>query len=269
MNIVCCFDRGFYKGFVVMMRSLVDHLEETSLRVFVIHRSLDARACEELDGLVSRFTEGIELRFIKAEGSSLPRQVPRPGHFRLENYFRLLIPALLPQEIDRVLYLDCDLLITDNATEIYNAPLEGKAIAIAGNWNSGVMVMNLAEWRERNFGERMLQFAAENPEQCPLADNSAIMKILSSEDAHFLNERWNASHEVNEGHKGVIHFVGAVKPWHFNYPANGHRSLFYQTLDRTPFRGWRPTAPRWHEALAASIKGRLKALVFIRKLLGK
>ena len=44
-------------------------------------------------------------------------------------YQRLVAPDLLPTDVERVLYLDGDLLIRDQLDEIWETPLDGAIIA--------------------------------------------------------------------------------------------------------------------------------------------
>lgn len=63
----------------------------------------------------------------------------------LEIYFRLLIPELLPEEIDRVLMLDVDLIVNHDITEFYDTDMTGYCLAAAPNICHNLEVRN--EWR--------------------------------------------------------------------------------------------------------------------------
>lgn len=102
---------------------------------------------------------------------SLFIDLPETGAYSLAFYLRLLAPTLLP-DIDKALYLDCDLIVNGDIQELYNINLEDYAVAAVhdatlsynivkdylgydywkdGYFNSGVLLMNLRYWRTHNL----------------------------------------------------------------------------------------------------------------------
>lgn len=102
-------------------------------------------------------------------------------------YLRLALPALLP-EVDRILYLDADVLVRESLLPLWETPLEGKVLAavkgavnLAEKWewnskrpywhllaemrggyiNAGVTLLNLEEARKRGLGTRWNELAAQ------------------------------------------------------------------------------------------------------------
>ena len=85
-----------------------------------------------------------------------------------EIYFRLLCPKYLPETLNRVLYLDCDILVRSSLEELYSTQLDGKPLAAVEDvlspnigmlenlgmtgtskyFNSGVLLIDLAAWRK-------------------------------------------------------------------------------------------------------------------------
>jgi lipopolysaccharide biosynthesis glycosyltransferase len=102
----------------------------------------------------------------------------------LTNWFRILIPELLP-DCDTILYLDSDMIVVDFLDPLFRLDLSGKCIAAVTNppitlewmqkhsaahglpatdlyFNAGVMVMNLKELRAGNWMERVLSYGVEH-----------------------------------------------------------------------------------------------------------
>ena len=95
-------------------------------------------------------------------------------YYTKATYYRFFIADLFP-EYDKALYLDCDIVITGDVTDLYNTPLGGKLVGaiqdeliqkvnIFGKYsenvlniprtkyfNAGVLVMNLKAMREMDF----------------------------------------------------------------------------------------------------------------------
>lgn len=81
-------------------------------------------------------------------------------------YARLFVGSLLPQSIDRIIYLDCDTLVNGNLKDLYDRNVNGIFAAVRDVWpvkhnklinfkkddvyfNSGVLLINLDEWRKK------------------------------------------------------------------------------------------------------------------------
>lgn len=102
-------------------------------------------------------------------------------------YLRLALPGLLP-EVDRILYMDADVLVRDSLSPLWETPLEGKALAavkgavnLSDKWewnsdrpywhllseakggyiNAGVTLLNLAEVRKRGLAARWHEMTGE------------------------------------------------------------------------------------------------------------
>jgi lipopolysaccharide biosynthesis glycosyltransferase len=131
-------------------------------------------------------------------------------------YYRLLAPWLLP-EIDKVLYLDCDLIVNGNLRELYELELGDNLIAavrdasiigrvytqvdnineyltylgiqyVNGYFNSGVMLMNLVQFRRERLADRMLGFALRR--ECMFVDQDVLNSICQGR-VLYISARWN------------------------------------------------------------------------------
>lgn len=93
---------------------------------------------------------------------------------------RLFLATYLPENLERVLYLDCDVIVNGNIWKLENVELDGNAFAAVPElcmperqkvqiglkkedvyFNCGVMLINLHYWRERNASNRFLQYFEE------------------------------------------------------------------------------------------------------------
>ncbi|MCI8638460.1 MAG: glycosyltransferase family 8 protein [Coprococcus sp.] len=103
----------------------------------------------------------------------------RAGWF-FNSYMKLYLDKLLPKEIHRVLYLDSDILVVDDLTELWNMDLKGHCAAgvtdclgeryynILGlskkayYCNSGMILEDLCLWREKNIGDKVRNYCNKN-----------------------------------------------------------------------------------------------------------
>jgi lipopolysaccharide biosynthesis glycosyltransferase len=154
-------------------------------------------------------------------------------------YGRLLLPDLLP--VERVLYLDADLVVEVDVLDLKNFDLQHAALAaVASNklrhsldnpflngrlgitldadyFNSGVLLMNLVEWRQRQIKQQLLALAQQYPNELISHDQTLLNAVLGNEFLQLppnYNCPWFAHVQKPSLAGGMIlHFLGSPKPW--------------------------------------------------------
>jgi lipopolysaccharide biosynthesis glycosyltransferase len=127
----------------------------------------------------------------------------------LSQYARLFIQRDLPENLNRVLYLDCDTIIQKSIKELWNLDMHGKTIAALkdafSNWyrmnidlkpndimfNSGVMLIDLNKWRIKKIEERLLKFISKKHGHIQQGDQGALNHVLSH-DIYCFEPRFNS-----------------------------------------------------------------------------
>lgn len=116
----------------------------------------------------------------------------------LTAYARLFVSTLLPNSIDKVLYLDCDSLIVDSYKDLWNLDisnyycagvLDGINTAVKeklgfnknDNYiNSGFLLINLKKWREENVEEKFIRFMVENQHRFYQHDQGVLNNVFKN-----------------------------------------------------------------------------------------
>lgn len=154
---------------------------------------------------------------------------------------RLLLPELLPPDVERVVYLDCDTIVLCDISELGSLDLRGKPTALAPDpmpsdrkrdllkglelpvdddyYNTGVMVMDLQQFRQQGLSEKIVEYAVRNPEKLQFMDQCAI-NVALHDDIFVIDSCYNAHPSWTELwtiHPKVLHFMG-IKPWQSNRP---------------------------------------------------
>jgi lipopolysaccharide biosynthesis glycosyltransferase len=177
----------------------------------------------------------------------------RPGeHVSLATYIRLFLPSILPQNIDKILYIDGDVICTDSIQDLWETPLANYAAAAVPDmrsndirilnrlslpkdsdyFNAGIMLINLKWWRENDIQNKTLHYIANNKDICQYHDQDALNVLLHGQIAelpirynlqeHFFepleNQFISRSHfeELQTAlfNPSLIHYTGFRKPWH-------------------------------------------------------
>ncbi|MBD5413190.1 MAG: glycosyltransferase family 8 protein [Treponema sp.] len=118
-------------------------------------------------------------------------------HLSVETYYRFFLPELLSSNINKVLYLDADVICVDSIQQLFDTDLTGCAVGLCydtnyneiqkfnrleydykyGYYNAGVMLINLDYWRKKQLANTLIDFVVHNPEKCLCHDQDAINAI--------------------------------------------------------------------------------------------
>ena len=204
----------------------------------VLDGGMSRTSRDTLSRLIDRVGESVRLEFVAVDPSVFGKATLGPGQSHM-TYCRILLPRLL--EVPRVIYLDCDVLVFRDLSELFDFELSpGKILAavpdsetltlgddshtVVGSmnlpadgryFNAGVMRLNLDELRKQHFFERAVEFL-NRKSAYRFWDQSAFNFLLYGRiDA--LPEYWNrASWQFDEQEENdlgcVLHYTGLV-PW--------------------------------------------------------
>lgn len=127
----------------------------------------------------------------------------------LAQYARLFIQSDLPDDLDRVLYLDCDTMLMKSVRELWNLDMQGKTIAALNDafsrwyrknialkpddimFNSGVMLVDLNRWKKNHVEQKLMKFISKKHGHIQQGDQGALNHVLSR-DTFCFDPRFNA-----------------------------------------------------------------------------
>lgn len=258
MNILVTLDRGYLKPLCVMLRSLCAVHPHTDIKVFVMNKSLTQT---DFDYIKTRLNcSRCTMCDVKIDDTML-KNAPVTDRYPPEMYYRIFAADFLPGDVDRVLYLDPDLVVLKNLESLYSTPLEDNLFAAASHVNkpmrtingirlqmaengpyinSGVMVMNIKLLRKQHNRKKILQYIEKNKKLLFLPDQDVISAIycdrIVSIDPYIYNmtERMLLSpksiknavdFEWVKNNSAIVHYCGRNKPWKKNY--HGSLDCFY------------------------------------------
>lgn len=246
MNIVLSADKSYARYGAVVMASVIDNaVDPGQIRFFMLTPDMGEETKHRLQAFVE--AGGAELDIIDVDVQALKGL--KVGRFGAASLLRLLMHCYLPDDCERVIYLDCDVLVRSDLSDLWAMSLHGHAAAAAMDicntsisvtrknpdayFNSGVMLIDLAAWRSRRVGERALAYLEQNGGNARYPDQDALNHVLAK-DYYQLPPEWNfqptayravkrhyphlykqqASLETAVRDPRIVHFIGAVKPWH-------------------------------------------------------
>lgn len=145
-------------------------------------------------------------KFIKPHVQNLQQN---SKYISIETYYRLVIPSVLPK-YDNVIYLDCDLVVLADISELYSIDIGNNLIGGVRNplhsamkshiendlaldskkyVNAGVLVMNTGKMREEGFEKQCFDLLASGRE-LKFMDQDTI-NIIAKDRIYYYDMSWN------------------------------------------------------------------------------
>jgi lipopolysaccharide biosynthesis glycosyltransferase len=229
----------YFPGLYCAVASALNHLDEArEVNLKVLDGGLSQVSKATLSRLVDRVGGSARLEFVTAHPSVFSKATLGPGRSYM-TYCRILLPHLL--NVPRVIYLDCDVLVFRDLSQLFNLDLSpGKVLAAVPDsetlslaedcptiadalglpaegayFNCGVMLMNLNELRKQRFFEHAVEFL-NRKSAYRFWDQSAINFLLHGQ-IHGLPEYWNRASwhfdaQQNNDLECVLHYTTSA-PW--------------------------------------------------------
>lgn len=167
MNVVYASDNNFADIMGVSMISLFENNRECdSISVYVLDDGIAGDNREKLLSVGEKY--GREIIFIPVSEIKVPASV-QSERWSKSAFIRLMMRRLLPDNLDRILYLDCDVLVLDDLRPLYEIDLGSNTAAGARDcvgkeyrrniglepyeryYNSGILLIQTEKWNEDAF----------------------------------------------------------------------------------------------------------------------
>jgi lipopolysaccharide biosynthesis glycosyltransferase len=116
--VVLAADEQFAMPLAATVRSALDNLPQPrKLRIYILDGGLSGATKARL--IRSWPKERYQIAWVDVDSSMLTC-VPISGHASRANYYRILMPTLLPTHVERAIYLDADLIVRQDLTELWD-----------------------------------------------------------------------------------------------------------------------------------------------------
>ncbi len=262
MNLLFCINPKFRPLLCQCLGSIVRNGGEEHYDAYILHSDLTGTDMDAIRAVSGR----VSCRFLSVDAGDFDG-FPESSRYPRQIYYRLAAPLLLPENLDRILYLDVDTLVINPLRELY-------AMDFAGNYyiacthirealtklndrrlnvpegspyvNTGVMVLNLPALRENLTMEKIRETALQKVGSFLLPDQDLLTvlhgdKILLADTQKYnLSDRilniYNANpknprHDLDWVRENtvVIHYCGKNRPWKPHYI--GQLGVFYEEMN--------------------------------------
>ncbi len=113
---------------VAIYSLLCNRNRERSYDIIILHKRISREHQGEILGLADG-KSGVSIRFVNVVEADRELQSDVGCYYAVETNYRLLLFSKLFQNYRRMLYLDCDIIVTGDVGELFDVDLEGKSAA--------------------------------------------------------------------------------------------------------------------------------------------
>lgn len=249
INLVLAADDNYAKKCIVTIVSVLQNTK-SFVDIYVLTSGFSEQSKELFRMKTAKYS--CNVTYLKVDNTFLS-DVPLPkelSHINIVTYYRLLMSILLPAKLDKVIYLDSDIIVRHDISQLFATDMCGYAVGSVlesiyedrhdckrlsipskyGYFNAGVLLVNLEFWRRNRLDVVFMDYLKKNHDVIVYHDQDVLNATLYAVKKT-LPVTWNmlpilylrkmnAKKEpaLNSylSNPSLVHFVYVPKPWSAN-----------------------------------------------------
>lgn len=263
-SIACGIDNNYVQHASVMLMSLSIVNKNASFDIYILSLNVSEDSKERVSELFEN--SNLNIHFIDIRDSLLNTfPIGKTDYLSIAAYLRLFLPIVLPDYVDKVLYLDSDIIIQSSIIELFDIDISSYYGAACldfnqhhcdrlgyninlGYYNSGVFMLNIQQLRSFNFVDNVLKFVRHSNIQLIYHDQDILNYLLKGK-IKTIEHKWNMLEcfylnnsskdlfdDLEDSFKDIriIHFSSAFKPWNWGC-RHPQRKAYFNYLEMIPW----------------------------------
>ena len=199
---------------------------------------------------------------VSKELKTIADQICLRDYYTATTYYRFFIPQLFPQ-YEKVLYLDCDIVLLDDVAKLYNHDIDGcllgaipedimpteqaftnyveqgLGINVRRYFSAGIILINCKEFRSQNVLKQLIDLMAKF--KFEVTQDEDYLNVICKDKVKYIEAGWNRAPIPNDGFKledvKLVHYKINYRPWKYDNVLYGNyfwdyakRSDYYDYL---------------------------------------
>lgn len=270
-NIAYGIDKNFLFGCAISISSILLNNNNQKFQFHIFTDYLDDDFKAKIKALAQQYQTSILIYLVNCQEL---KKLPSTKNWSYATYFRFIIADILYPTIDRLLYIDADIICKGSLEELISldiddyvaaAVTEGESVwwqkcaqrlaidnLILGYFNAGFLYINIKKWQEDDVSGKAMALLAQESIRSKLAylDQDLLNMIIVGQ-VYFLDKRYNRQYSINyelKAAKGTyypnpiddatifIHYIGPTKPWHTWAAAYPCANYFIEAKRHSPWQ---------------------------------
>ena len=256
MNILICADNNYIERAKDMLLSIKFN-NTNDLNIYFLYDNLDI---DKLNNLYDFVTNVINAKFnpikFSYSGVNFPINI---DYISSITYYRLFFPFMINEKIDRILYLDCDIVCTGDISELYNMEFEDNVIIGCENMvtkkderinidsnkrlglpidnpyiNAGVLLINVNKYKDIVSDYDIIHLIYDNKDILTFQDQDLINKLFYGKikivDSKFNYQINGVDYGLERNDHVLVHYSESDKPWNDDYVLINKLKPYYDFL---------------------------------------
>src|SRR5690554_3225 len=225
---------------VAFVSALLNTTDKAKIKFFCLDGGIKPQTKRVMEDKLEKL--GSSIVFLTIDGTQYD-QFKVIKHLTKVAYYRLSIPSLFQGVTDRVLYIDCDLIVTGDLLQLLQINFDNKPVAAVEDIstsshmntglkrkdyiNSGFLLINIDAWNKKEINRKVIEVLEKelvDNDQCAInialdGEWLRLPLVWNYQSGIYRNKRYIIE---NYGYQqlidvikkpNVIHFVGSDKPW--------------------------------------------------------
>lgn len=215
VTLLCCGDDGYAMPITVMVCSAALNLAKGwRLQVYLMDGGIAPESRRRMEASI-RAQPNVELHWHTIDLKHFSN-LPVLRRINSTMYIRLLMDDILPPDLERLVYLDGDMLVEADLSQLYQEDFGGATLMAvcdygssilraelpvpgidgeqrkgAPYFNSGVLLINMKPWREQRIGRAVLDYVSQYKSAVKFPDQDGLNAVLFGKWKQ-LDLAWNA-----------------------------------------------------------------------------
>ncbi len=196
LNIIYSSDDNYCQHLGCSLYSLLEHnINFKTINIYIVSNGISKENLNNLISTTSGFGNAL-LHIIEFKSWCEKVTLNMAWPISISAYARLFVASMIPKNISRIIYLDCDMIIKESLLQLWNVDLNGyliaavqdtmperfkKAVGICSEdlyFNSGMLLINLDEWRKWQIEQKIIEFINEKKGRVLHHDQGVLNGVL-------------------------------------------------------------------------------------------
>ena len=268
INLTTSTDDNFARyAYVMLVSALENRRPGDELYFYLLHTGLDSRYLEEYKKLEDKY-RGFYFVPLRLDINRFDNRLPTEEWWSMAIYYRLMLPDIIPDDVDRIIYVDADTIINGPLNDLFCTELNGNVLCacedfdttevVAGSryipnlllakgkkyFNSGVLLIDVVALKKKYRFNDYMEVLFELIDKIDSPDQDVINFVHQDEIKEIDRLRYNyfakAGYNTGRGYDwvkdnvSIIHYAGR-KPWSGKGLRYDTEKIWWEYARLTPF----------------------------------
>jgi len=193
MNIVYASDNNFAEILGISMTSLFENNKSSSeIVVYILDDGINEENKSRLSSIAEKYGRTLIFKPIPNLHELVGVEIHTNERWALSTFSRLFLEKILPESVEQIIYLDCDMIVNDSLEELFGIELgdnycggvwdcmsDGHKINIGlkpedNYFNAGMLLISLKNWRKDNLCAKYIDFINKYNGKTPYVDQGVV-----------------------------------------------------------------------------------------------